>query len=89
MADFYTNTYNPDVLSCLANLSNDEVLTPPEIVNRMLDMLPQDALLVCESGIHFHDDVALMRNHHVHAFLVGEAFMRADEPGAKLKELFF
>ncbi|MGD9888533.1 MAG: indole-3-glycerol phosphate synthase TrpC [Halothiobacillaceae bacterium] len=55
----------------------------------MLDMLPQGALLVCESGIHGRDDVALMRRHHVHAFLVGEAFMRADEPGAKLKELFF
>lgn len=34
--------YNPDVLSCLANLSNDEVFTPPEIVNAMLDMLPQE-----------------------------------------------
>lgn len=34
--------YNPDVLSCLANLSNDEVFTSPEVVNRMLDMLPQD-----------------------------------------------
>lgn len=34
--------YNPDVLSCLANLSNDEVFTPPEIANRMLDMLPKD-----------------------------------------------
>jgi len=42
MTNFYTNTYNPDVLSCLANLSNDEVFTPPEIVNNMLDMLPQD-----------------------------------------------
>jgi len=42
MADFYTNTYNPDVLSCLANLSNDEVFTPPDIVNKMLDMLPQE-----------------------------------------------
>ena len=30
--------YNPDVLSCLANLSNDEVFTPPEVVNQMLDM---------------------------------------------------
>lgn len=40
--DFYTNTYNPDVLSCLANLSNDEVFTPPEIVNQMLDMLPPE-----------------------------------------------
>ena len=34
--------YNPDVLSCLANLSNDEVFTPPEVVNDMLDMLPQE-----------------------------------------------
>lgn len=34
--------YNPDVLSCLANLSNDEVFTPPELVNQMLDMLPSD-----------------------------------------------
>lgn len=36
------NKYNPDVLSCLANLSNDEVLTPPTIANQMLDMLPAD-----------------------------------------------
>lgn len=34
--------YNPDVLSCLANLSNDEVFTPPEVVNQMLDLLPQE-----------------------------------------------
>ena len=34
--------YNPDVLSCLANLSNDEVFTPPELANQILDMLPQD-----------------------------------------------
>lgn len=38
----FRSIYNPDVLSCLANLSNDEVFTPPEIVNQMLDMLPQD-----------------------------------------------
>ena len=43
MADNLFNTvYNPDVLSCLSNLSNDEVFTPPEVVNRMLDMLPQE-----------------------------------------------
>jgi len=36
------NSYNPDVLSCLANLSNDEVFTPPEVANRMLDMLPEE-----------------------------------------------
>ena len=40
MSDFYNTAYNPDVLSCIANLSNDEVFTPPEIANKMLDMLP-------------------------------------------------
>lgn len=35
-------SYNPDVLSCLANLSNDEVFTPPAVVNQMLDLLPQE-----------------------------------------------
>ncbi len=36
------NNYNPDVLTCLANLSNDEVFTPPNIANQMLDLLPQE-----------------------------------------------
>jgi len=40
-SDIFTSTYNPDVLSCLANLSSDEVFTPPEIVNQMLDLLPE------------------------------------------------
>ncbi|MFY7909584.1 MAG: hypothetical protein ACOVO2_08535 [Emticicia sp.] len=35
-------TYNPDVLSCLANLSNDEVFTPPNLANQMLDLLPTE-----------------------------------------------
>lgn len=43
MADIlFENVYNPDVLSCLANLSNDEVFTPPNVVNQMLDTLPQE-----------------------------------------------
>ena len=37
-----TSSYNPDVLNCIANLSNDEVFTPPELANKMLDMLPQE-----------------------------------------------
>ncbi len=37
-----TNEYTPDILNCLANLSNDEVFTPPEVANAMLDLLPQD-----------------------------------------------
>lgn len=43
MADnLFNAVYNPDVLSCLANLSNDEVFTPPNVANQMLDMLPQE-----------------------------------------------
>ncbi len=38
----FQNVYNPDVLSCIANLSNDEVFTPPELANKILDMLPQE-----------------------------------------------
>ena len=40
--DLFTSVYKPDVLSCLADLSNDEVFTPPDVANRMLDMLPQE-----------------------------------------------
>jgi site-specific DNA-methyltransferase (adenine-specific) len=39
---FAENNYNPDVLLCIANLSSDEVFTPPQLVNRMLDMLPEE-----------------------------------------------
>src|SRR5699024_9940546 len=42
MSNLYQTTYNPDVLECLANLSSDEVFTPPEIANNMLDLLPKD-----------------------------------------------
>ncbi|MCL2628515.1 MAG: Eco57I restriction-modification methylase domain-containing protein [Oscillospiraceae bacterium] len=64
MSDFYANTYNPDVLSCLANLSNDEVFTPPDIVNNMLDMLPQEIFNdktttfldpACKSGVFLRE----------------------------------
>ncbi len=57
-------SYNPDVLSCLANLSNDEVFTPPQVVNRMLDMLPpelwsnpQATFLdpVCKTGVFLRE----------------------------------
>lgn len=55
----------------------------------LLPHIPADRLVITESGIHTLADVALMRAANVHAFLVGEAFMRAAEPGAKLRELFF
>ena len=54
----------------------------------LLDSIPDDTLVVTESGIHTRDDVARMRSHDVNAFLVGEAFMRAREPGEKLSALF-
>lgn len=50
--------------------------------------IPSDRLLVCESGIHSRDDVLRMGAAGVNAFLVGEAFMRAKEPGEALAELF-
>jgi indole-3-glycerol phosphate synthase len=55
---------------------------------RMLDQIPEGRIVVTESGIHTREDVKLMRENSVNAFLVGEAFMRADEPGEKLAELF-
>ena len=55
----------------------------------MKDAVPKDRLLVTESGIVVPEDVATMRDAGVHAFLVGEAFMRAEEPGEALRQLFF
>jgi hypothetical protein len=68
MDNIYTNTnaykHNPDVLSCLANLSSDEVFTPPDIVNKMLDMLPQEIFSdenstfldpACKSGVFLRE----------------------------------
>jgi indole-3-glycerol phosphate synthase len=55
----------------------------------MLDALPDDRIVVTESGILSRADVEKMRAHSVHTFLVGEAFMRADDPGAELARMFF
>jgi indole-3-glycerol phosphate synthase len=50
--------------------------------------VPADRLLVTESGIGSREDVKAMRDAGIHAFLVGEAFMRAKEPGEALARLF-
>ncbi|HWK69236.1 MAG TPA: indole-3-glycerol phosphate synthase TrpC [Burkholderiaceae bacterium] len=55
----------------------------------LLPAIPEGKRIITESGILAPQDVKLMRDHEVHAFLVGEAFMRAPEPGAALHELFF
>jgi len=54
----------------------------------LLQKIPQDRLVITESGILSVADVARMRAHEVHAFLVGEAFMRATDPGSELERLF-
>ena len=66
MADnsLFGSVYNPDVLTCLANLSNDEVFTPPDIANAMLDLLPQELFEnpdttfldpACKSGVFLRE----------------------------------
>ncbi len=54
----------------------------------LLPHSPADKIVVTESGIFNNDDVRLMREHHVHTFLVGEAFMRQDDPGLELSKVF-
>lgn len=51
-------------------------------------MIPEDRIIVTESGIHHPDDVKLMLDNDIYAFLVGESFMREDSPGEKMRELF-
>ena len=60
-----------------------------DITLDLLPRVPRDRLLVTESGIVNRADVELMQISDVHAFLVGEAFMRAAEPGVELQRLFF
>lgn len=60
-----------------------------ETTLELLPHIPGDRLVITESGIHTPADVSLMRDAGVFGYLVGEAFMRAEEPGEKLRELFF
>jgi indole-3-glycerol phosphate synthase len=59
-----------------------------ETTLELLARIPADRIVVTESGIHEVKDVALMREHQISAFLVGEAFMKAHDPGLELKRLF-
>jgi indole-3-glycerol phosphate synthase len=54
----------------------------------LLSRIPENKIVVTESGIFTNDDVKLMRKNNVHTFLVGEAFMRQPEPGAELAKVF-
>jgi indole-3-glycerol phosphate synthase len=75
----------------LIGINNRNLRTFEVRLKTTLDLLaaiPPDRIVVTESGILAPEDVALMRSHGVNAFLVGEAFMKAEEPGEKLGELF-
>ena len=75
----------------LVGINNRNLSTFDVSLETTLSLLPriaEDRIVVTESGIMEPADVAFMRSHGVHAFLVGEAFMKATDPGCKLQELF-
>ncbi|MFO8154977.1 MAG: indole-3-glycerol phosphate synthase TrpC [Pseudomonadota bacterium] len=75
----------------LLGINNRDLRTFETRLETTLELLPRipgDRLVVTESAIHTSADVARMREYGVHAFLVGEAFMAAPEPGAALRDLF-
>jgi indole-3-glycerol phosphate synthase len=77
--------------AALIGINNRDLRTFKTSLDTTLNLrsrVPADRLLVTESGIHTRVDVARMRDAGVNAFLVGEAFMRADDPGAELARLF-
>lgn len=75
----------------LIGINNRNLRTFEVSLQTTLDLLPKipgDRCVVTESGIFTPEDVALMRSHDVHTFLVGEAFMRQPDPGAELARVF-
>jgi indole-3-glycerol phosphate synthase len=75
----------------LVGINNRDLRTFDTRLETTLDLLPRipaDRLVVTESGILAREDVERMRSHGVNAFLVGEAFMRAPDPGAALAAVF-
>ncbi len=77
--------------AALIGINNRDLRTFKTSLDTTLSLrekIPSDRILVTESGIRTREDAQRMREAGVHAFLVGEAFMRADDPGAELEKLF-
>jgi indole-3-glycerol phosphate synthase len=75
----------------LIGINNRNLRTFETALQTTLDLkqqIPEDRIVITESGIHTSDDVKLMRDNNVYAFLVGEVFMRSESPGKKMRELF-
>ncbi len=75
----------------LFGVNNRNLKTFEVSLKNTLDLLaamPDGCIVITESGIHARQDVELMRDNHVNSFLVGEAFMRCEDPGGRLAELF-
>ncbi len=75
----------------LIGINNRNLRTFQTSLKTSLDLkqhIPDDRIIITESGIHTRDDVQLMLDNDIYAFLVGEVFMRAESPGQKMRELF-
>jgi indole-3-glycerol phosphate synthase len=75
----------------LIGINNRNLKTFETSLQTTLDLqqdIPDDRLIITESGIHTKDDVRLMLDNEIYTFLVGEAFMKAEFPGQKMRELF-
>lgn len=76
----------------MIGINNRNLHTFETRIETTIDLLVdvyEDRTIITESGIHSRDDVLMLRKEGVHAFLVGEAFMAVDDPGEKLRELFY
>lgn len=96
--DVLIEVHNADELAralavpgCLIGINNRNLQTFETDLNttlQLLDSIPKNRIVVTESGLKCREDIVLMEQHSVHAFLIGESLMRAPDPGMQLKTLF-
>ena len=97
--DVLIEVHNKAELDCALDLDNDLIgvnnrnlhnfETSLQTTLELKKYIPEDKLVITESGIHSVEDVELMNANGIYGFLVGETFLKAPKPGVKLKELFF